>query len=262
MSRGAEDVETRTPLPLRGATPALPGSSPAAPPRPSFRRLAPGHALRLLYIRLERHAPCAKRPGPRTTRELTLPSAATYTHMRPRMEKKEEGRGRGREEKRESGTCVTRRASTRSPHRLRRGGEGGGGEMMDGDGDEESAHDVRRPAAPHTPPVACAEREGHRWGGRSVGSHRCSGWGRQERAQARDLSVLCAHLPLRPLRARPFIVPPGRGSAPSASITHHDRREHPTIHRCDSDGDGVGSDVGGALGKPTLMREMRIKRRR
>ncbi|KAJ7880802.1 hypothetical protein B0H14DRAFT_2566188 [Mycena olivaceomarginata] len=158
-------------------------------------------------------------------------------------------------------------------HRIGRvvGGEGGGGEMMDGDGDEESTHDVRRPAAPHTPPVACAEREGHRWGGRSVGSHRCSGWGRQERAQARDLGVLCAHLPLRPLRPHPFIFPPGRGSAPSASITHHDRREHPTIHRCDSDGaraapaspryegedagygegdedgDGVGSDVGGAL---------------
>ncbi|KAJ7834250.1 hypothetical protein B0H14DRAFT_3709645 [Mycena olivaceomarginata] len=191
--------------------------------------------------------------------------------MRPRMEKREEEREREREEKRESGTCVTGRASTRSPHRPRRGGEGGGGEMMDGDGDEESAHDVRRPAAPHTPPVACAEREGHRWGGRSVGSHRCSGWGRQERAQARDLGVLCAHLPLRPLRAHPFIFPPGRGSAPSASITHHDRREHPTIHRCDSDGaraapaspryegedagygegdedgDGVGSDVGRAL---------------
>ncbi|KAJ7834118.1 hypothetical protein B0H14DRAFT_1159340 [Mycena olivaceomarginata] len=97
--------------------------------------------------------------------------------MRRRMEKREEEREREREEKRESDTCLTRRASIRSPHRPRRGGEGGGGEMVDGDGDEESAHDVRRPAAPRTARIARAERERHRRGGRSVGSHRCSGWG-------------------------------------------------------------------------------------
>jgi hypothetical protein len=51
--------------------------------------------------------------------------------------------------------------------------------MVDGDEDEdeESAHDLRRPAAPRAARIVCAERERHRWGGRRVGSHRCSGWG-------------------------------------------------------------------------------------
>jgi hypothetical protein len=216
-------------------------------------------------------APYAMRQATRTSHARTNLAIGSDVHAHA-AQNGEEGRGagRGREEKRESGTCVTRRASTRSPHRPRRGGEGGGGEMVDGDGDEESAHDVRRPAAPHTPPVGCAEREGHRWGGRSVGSHRCSGWGRQERAQARDLGVLCAHLPLRPLRAHPFIFPPGRGSAPlrqllitigesipPSTVATGMARAAPASPRYegedagygegDEDGDGVGSDVGGAL---------------
>ncbi|KAJ7807357.1 hypothetical protein B0H14DRAFT_1535933 [Mycena olivaceomarginata] len=91
----------------------------------------------------------------------------------------EEGRGAGAGAGGEEGErhmCHQKRlhpltASAASRRRWRRGRD------VDGDGDEESAHDVRPPTAPHTPPVACAERERHRWGGRSVGSRRCSGWG-------------------------------------------------------------------------------------
>jgi hypothetical protein len=149
-----------------------PAPSPVAPPvlLSIVSPPATGHTLQLLCIWPERTMRYA--PGPRTT----LADAESTARMWRRMEKREEEREREREEKRESGTCVTRCASTRSPHRLRRGDEGGG-EMLDGDGDEESAHDVRRPAAPHTTRITRAERERHRWGGRSVGSHRCSGWG-------------------------------------------------------------------------------------
>ncbi|KAJ7834132.1 hypothetical protein B0H14DRAFT_2591058 [Mycena olivaceomarginata] len=127
---GEEDVETRTPAS------SSPAPSPAAPAvlLSTVSPPATEHALRLLCIRLER----ARRLGPRTT----LADAESTARMRRRMEKGEAEREREREEKRESGACVTRRAPARSPHRPRRGGEGGGGEMVDGDGDEESAHDV------------------------------------------------------------------------------------------------------------------------
>ncbi|KAJ7741236.1 hypothetical protein B0H14DRAFT_3515345 [Mycena olivaceomarginata] len=171
------------------------------------------------------------------------------------MEKREAEREREREEKRESGTCVARCASTRSPHRPRRGGEGGGAEMVDGDGDEESAHDVRRPAAPHTPPVACAERERHRWGGRSVGSQRCSGWGGAASASGTSsgtgvtsltslrLLILASDAALRPLRvdyssrsARASIPP----STTCSSCDSYGARAAPASPRCGGEDAGYG----------------------
>ncbi|KAJ7849200.1 hypothetical protein B0H14DRAFT_3452572 [Mycena olivaceomarginata] len=120
-------------------------------------------------------------------------------------------------------------------------------------GDEESAHDVRRPAAPHTPPVACAERERHRWGGRSVGSQRCSGWGGAASASGTSsgtgvtsslrLLILASDAALRPLRvdyssrsARASIPP----STTCSSCDSYGARAAPASPRCGGEDAGYG----------------------